>query len=104
MSHLHRDIQSLNAVIATNEDVSRLLETQTFSIEKTISAELHDIEAVSRGIEDSIQQATEEKRCLSRYLLERKAIALSFLKRRCGRDGADGKAHHDLGKKTGARA
>ena len=64
MGHLHRDIQSLNAVIAKNEDLSKLLESQTFAIESEIAAEIKELESDSRRIENTIQFTTEEKRHL----------------------------------------
>lgn len=62
MSRLHKDIQSLNAVISKNEELSKLLENQTFVIESDIAAEIKELESESRRIENTIQLTTEEKR------------------------------------------
>lgn len=62
MDRLHRDIQSLNAVIAKNVYTSEFLENQTFVIENDILNEIQEIESESRRIENTVQKTTEEKR------------------------------------------
>lgn len=62
MGRLHRDIQSLDAVIAKNDAWSRALANQNYTMENEVMKELKALESEVRRVEDTIQNSTYEKR------------------------------------------
>jgi len=62
MGRLHRDIQSLDAVIAKNDAWSRALASQNYTMENEVMKELKALESEVHQIEDTIQNSTFEKR------------------------------------------
>eukprot|EP00210_Caulerpa_lentillifera_P008138 g7772.t1 len=70
MGRLHRDIQSLNVIIAKNEEWSKALANRNYAMENELIIELKALESEVRKTEDTIENSTYEKRSLLAEIVE----------------------------------